>query len=452
MLRFSLCLILLVGSTLNIEASRILAIYPCPSISHQIVFRPLTLELLKLGHEMTVVTTDPMFSKENAPANLTEINVHDATYDVIRKIISNVVTGSKSDVLNQAIVVKELIYKATEAILLTNEVQHILKNEKRYDLIFIEALFTPMLGISHKFKAPTILISSFGPFIGSYEIVGAPTKALLYHNMYSQRLNNLTLYEKISELYNYIRIQYIFNHSDEKFNELLKRIFGSDTPTLSELKNYVDMLFVNIHQIWEGNYPVPPTVVHMGGLHQKPQKSLPKDLQQYLDASENGVIYFSFGTNVNISHLPQEKIMIFKNVLSELPYNVLWKIKDDYLPEESKNIKTFQWLPQADLLRHPNVKIFITQGGLQSTDEAITAGVPLIGVPILGDQCYRDNVKRLRTLMQDQPQTPLERAVWWTEYVLRNGGAKHLRAPAANLSWTEWQTSEWPPEIAEIAK
>lgn len=37
---------------------------------------------------------------------------------------------------------------------------------------------------------------------------------------------------------------------------------------------------------------------------------------------------------------------------------------------------------------HPKVKLFITQGGLQSTDEAITAKVPLIGIPMLGDQWY----------------------------------------------------------------
>jgi glucuronosyltransferase len=28
--------------------------------------------------------------------------------------------------------------------------------------------------------------------------------------------------------------------------------------------------------------------------------------------------------------------------------------------------------------------------------------------------------------------------VWWTEYVLRHGGAKHLRTPAANVSWAEY--------------
>lgn len=40
------------------------------------------------------------------------------------------------------------------------------------------------------------------------------------------------------------------------------------------------------------------------------------------------------------------------------------------------------------LSEHPNIKLFITQGGLQSTDEAIAAGVPLIGLPILWDQWF----------------------------------------------------------------
>lgn len=40
--------------------------------------------------------------------------------------------------------------------------------------------------------------------------------------------------------------------------------------------------------------------------------------------------------------------------------------------------------------------------------------------------------------MHDQPQTALERAVWWTEHVLRHGGGRHLRAPAANMSWAEY--------------
>lgn len=41
-------------------------------------------------------------------------------------------------------------------------------------------------------------------------------------------------------------------------------------------------------------------------------------------------------------------------------------------------------------------------------------------------------------LIRDSPQTPLERAVWWSEYVLRHGEAKHYRSPAANISWSEY--------------
>ncbi|KAH9634408.1 hypothetical protein HF086_000234 [Spodoptera exigua] len=213
----------------------------------------------------------------------------------------------------------------------------------------------------------------------------------------------------------------------------------------------------------------------MGGLHQKPVKELPKDLKTYLDSSKNGVIYISFGTNVLPSLLPQDKIQMIAKVFSQLPYDVLWKWDKDELPGRSKNIRISKWLPQSDMLRHPKVKLFITQGGLQSTDEAITAGVPLVGIPLIGDQwyntekyvhygigvkidfptlteeifenaintvlsdkSYRQNIERLRRVMYDQPQTPLERAVWWTEHVLRHGGARHLRGPAANMSWTEY--------------
>lgn len=35
--------------------------------------------------------------------------------------------------------------------------------------------------------------------------------------------------------------------------------------------------------------------------------------------------------------------------------------------------------------------MFVTQGGLQSTDEAIDSAVPLVGIPMLGDQWYNVN-------------------------------------------------------------
>lgn len=58
----------------------------------------------------------------------------------------------------------------------------------------------------------------------------------------------------------------------------------------------------------------------------------------------------SFGTNVDPSLLPPEKIQAFIKAFSDLPYDVLWKWNKDELPGRTKNIRISKWLPQSDLL------------------------------------------------------------------------------------------------------
>lgn len=40
--------------------------------------------------------------------------------------------------------------------------------------------------------------------------------------------------------------------------------------------------------------------------------------------------------------------------------------------------------------------------------------------------------------MRDQPMEPLERAVYWVEYVIRQNGAYHFRSSALDLKWYEY--------------
>ncbi|XP_013139398.1 PREDICTED: UDP-glucuronosyltransferase 2B14-like [Papilio polytes] len=456
------------------ESARILAMFPTPSISHQVVFRPLTQELARRGHEVIVITPDPTFPKGQTPQNFTEIDLHDISYSKFKKLMGRLKDVTR-DVIEQVKVIIESNNAIFEEQMRTESVQEILKYKEDYfDLILVEACVRPTIGLSYVFKAPVIQVSSFGAVMDNHDIMGSPTHPILYPSMVRDRLYNLTLWDKLTQLRKeFVSAMYTINR--EVDNEVLKRVFGKNIPPIDKLYDNVAMLFLNFHPIWDSNRPVPPGVIYMGGLHQNPQKELPKDLKSYLDTSKNGVLYFSLGTNVGPSDIPSEKLKVIIKVFSQLPYDVLWKWDNDELPGRSSNIKISKWLPQSDLLRHPNIKLFITQGGLQSTDEAITAGVPVIGIPMLGDQwfnaekyvhfkiglkldintlteeqlhdaiksvlkdnSYRKNIVRLRSIMSDQPQSPLERAVWWTEHVLRHGGARHLRSPAANISITQY--------------
>jgi glucuronosyltransferase len=48
---------------------------------------------------------------------------------------------------------------------------------------------------------------------------------------------------------------------------------------------------------------------------------------------------------------------------------------------------------QLCLVGHPNVRLFITHGGLMGTMEAVYSGVPMVAIPLFGDQFH--NVKNL---------------------------------------------------------
>lgn len=91
------------------------------------------------------------------------------------------------------------------------------------------------------------------------------------------------------------------------------------------------------------------------------------------------------GTNIKSKMFSDEKKKAFLRVFSNLKQKVIWKYEEN-LPEKSDNILIDKWLPQSDILAHPNVKLFITHGGLLGITEAIFNAVPIIAIPIYGDQ------------------------------------------------------------------
>ncbi|XP_051972400.1 UDP-glucuronosyltransferase 2A1-like isoform X2 [Xyrauchen texanus] len=155
---------------------------------------------------------------------------------------------------------------------------------------------------------------------------------------------------------------------------------------------------------------------------------------------------------------------------------VLWRYSGEKPDTLGGNTRIYDWIPQNDLLGHPKTRAFITHGGTNGIFEAIYHGVPMVGIPLFGDQpdnlahmkvkgaavvmdgiknmqtqdlvdglnavindpSYKENAMRLSRIHHDRPMKPLDEAVFWIEFVMRNKGAKHLRVEAHNLTWYQY--------------
>nr|CAD7433258.1 unnamed protein product [Timema monikensis] len=105
------------------------------------------------------------------------------------------------------------------------------------------------------------------------------------------------------------------------------------------------------------------------------------DLDKFISEAKHGVVYFSMGSMIRA-----EKRRAFLEAFSELPQRVLWKWEGDELPDKPDNVLTQKWMPQFDILSHTKVLAYMSHCGNLGSLEAASAGVPVVGLPMYGDQ------------------------------------------------------------------
>ncbi|XP_074028347.1 uncharacterized protein [Leptinotarsa decemlineata] len=452
------------------DCSNILGIMPTASLSHQIPFHPLWRELSLRGHQVTVLTTDPM--QDHSLTNLTEIHMR-FSYDFFEKVKFYETLGD--DTMNfwdQGKYLQNITIDYTYLILQSEEVRNLLKSGKKFDLVIAEAHFPAIIGLIGSFRCPWIGVSSMDPAMYVHVAAGNPNHPILNPD-YNLAIEDPTTPCFLDRVFSFIyRAAYIYEFNTNLLPILTEIYEGTveDLPPFTDILKNISMLFTGTSPIFQNLRPVYPNTIALGtGMHLSKPKPLPKGLKQFLDGADNGVIYFSLGSNVKSKTMSNEFKKAIIGAFAEIPYKVLMKI-DGELEGISSNVLVQNWMPQQDILRHPNIKLFITQGGLQSLQEAVTNDIPLIGIPFFGDQItninkvvkwgygikldkkkiskevllsainevmrnpkYKEKAREMGEIFRDEEIPSLQRAVYWTEYVIRHKGARHLRSPAANM-------------------
>ncbi|XP_018573574.1 UDP-glucuronosyltransferase 2B13-like isoform X2 [Anoplophora glabripennis] len=148
---------------------------------------------------------------------------------------------------------------------------------------------------------------------------------------------------------------------------------------MKELLDEVSMIFLNSHPVIHGRRPFSPGTISVNYRRNFPvYELLDMSVNKLVDSAKEGFIYFSLGSNLKASQLNKDLLEAIIETLGKLPYKILFKYEGDYLPEKPDNVKIVKWVPQLRILNHPNIKLFVTQGGRQSTEEAIYASVSMV--------------------------------------------------------------------------
>ncbi|KAF5307551.1 hypothetical protein FQR65_LT06907 [Abscondita terminalis] len=343
-----------------------------------------------------------------------------------------------------------------------------------FDLIIFDVAGPVCLyGFIHRFKHPIVVAVS--PYVVS------PYHSHLFTNpLYTSYTpyfgttftNQMTFYQRTLNLfYTYFDIVIhkflLYPHQ----HKIAKNAFNSTLPLFTDMQSQFSLFVVNIDPIIDYPIPLLPNIIPVGGLHIKPPKCLPQDLESVFNNTEHGVIFFSLGTNVQSSVFTFNDVNTFLKVFSKLQETIIWKFDQDKVHNVPKNVIISKWFPQNDILGHPKTKLFITHCGGLSLQETIYHGVPVVGIPyfidqnanmakvlnkkigvhidknnitfqnvydavteVLNNPRYTSNIKTISEKFRNQINSPLDRAVFWIEHVLRFGRPEHLETPSRDMT------------------
>ncbi|KAJ8008380.1 hypothetical protein DPEC_G00104220 [Dallia pectoralis] len=456
--------------------------------SHWINMKVILQELHARGHDLTVLrSVESWYVPQNSPL-YTSVTVNPAPSSEEEDLGPDFF----SDLMQRSLALRKMFplrrfleqQKDTMAMLLTfhggalRVISAILDDavlvnqlrDSRFDLMLTDPAFSAGVLLAQYLHLPMVYNVRWIN-AGEAHMTIAPTPPSyvpMYNSQLSDRMDILQRTE------NFLR--YVTIYVQERlvivpiYADLLRRHFppGAD---LVSMQRSADMWLMRVDFVLEFPRPTMPNVVYVGGFQCRPAGPLPDELEAFMQSSgEHGVVVMSLGTLV--SALPKEVTEAVAKAFALLPQKVVWRFLGERPAFLGNNTLLMDWLPQNDLLGHPKTRAFVAHGGTNGLYEAVYHGVPVLGLPLIFDQfdnvlrlqvrgasrvleagtlttenfleaiedvlsnpSYRDSMQKLSRLHRDTPLAPLDSATFWIEYVIRHGGASHLRTNAYDLPW-----------------
>lgn len=218
-------------------------------------------------------------------------------------------------------------------------------------------------------------------------------------------------------------------------------------------------------------------MIPVGGIQSGKFKTLPWSYTRFLHGARNGAVHINLGDHHRCSTIHTNTVQILLEVLLNLKLKVIWTCHQENeeqlngFENISEDVMVQHLLPQTDILAHPIIKVFITNGDLINIQDGISRQCPILGIPLFPNEVenvklvehyqiglrldysnltrdslrwaldkilnntnyYESNAAVVAKIFRDRPLGGLAHAMFWLEYILNYGGV-HLTIPANTVT------------------
>ena len=319
--------------------------------SHFFMYEQYVEKLAERGHKITLLTGFNT-TNINMNENVKVIKFEDEIFNFVVDLTKYESTPKILMKYNEISYINEAGQRTCRNGLSNSNVKKLIESKKHFDVVVVEYFNTDCFSIlSHIFKAPLVGIFSSAPLPWHNDRMGNPDNPSYVAHTLSEFSSEMNFYARLKNSLSLFFSKTYYNmYSNGPTDKIIKRNLGKGIPKVKDIVSNTSLFLVNSHFSLFQSRPLVPSMVEVGGIHLRPPKNLPPDLQSYFDKSKDGIIYFSFGSATNISTLSTKRKNAILKGFNNVTENVLMKWDADDMPEKPENVLLKKWVPQNDVL------------------------------------------------------------------------------------------------------
>lgn len=258
-------------------------------------------------------------------------------------------------------------------------------NEEHYDaVLMVDSFLSYCLHLIPQ-RVLQVPYASLGEYISPWDM----RLPVLPLHFIGQEVPSPTLGDRVYGLIQ-ILVRNVFNIIlNQKLPEDLVALVNETEQDANAIAQRADLYLYFHDEILTGYFlPKVPNVEFIGALTVGPANPIKdSEIAEWTDKAIDGFVLCTFGSLFGVfkpTHL--EKLF---QLFEKLQRPVIMRLKSDRLPLKlsiPSNVLVREWLPQNDLLGHPNIRLFISHAGTNGIGEALFHGVPILAIPVFGSQ------------------------------------------------------------------